>query len=77
MHQVAEIREEVERLKQSLVASQQSSGPYIRGAEESAQLAGVREEMQRLRYLISLQSADRMESSDRVSRTTSLPAYEY
>lgn len=70
MHQVAEIREEVERLKQS-------SGPYIHGAEESAQLAGVREEMQRLRYLISLQSADRMESSDRVSRTTSLPAYEY
>lgn len=77
MHEVAEIREEVERLKQSLVASQQSSGPYIRGAEESAQLAGVREEMQRLRYLISLQSADRMENSDRVSRTTSLPAYEY
>lgn len=75
MRQMSEIREEVSRLRQLLISSNQSDS-NIPIPDQTAQLSEMREEMQRLRHLVSLQPAERRNVFDGVSRTTSLPAYE-
>lgn len=75
MRQMSEIREEVARLRQLLISSNQSDS-NIPIPDQTAQLSEMREEMQRLRHLVSLQPAERRNIFDGVSRTTSLPAYE-
>lgn len=73
--QVSEIRQEVARLRQLLVIPHQSpSNNTI--PDQAVALSEMREEMQRLRHLVSLQPTDRRNVFDNVSRTTSLPAYE-
>lgn len=76
MHHVNEIREEMARMKQLLVEALPLSSSQNSSPEQNAQLSEMREEVQRLRNLVSLQPADRWNDSDGASGTTSLPAYE-
>lgn len=76
MRHVTEIREEMARLKQLLVGAQRPSTSQNPESDQTAQLSDIREEIQRLRHLVSLQSAERRNDFDGVSRTSSPPAYE-
>lgn len=76
MRHVAEIREEVARLRQLLMGSQQLTGTGTPTPDQTSQLSEMREEIQRLRHLVSLQPSDRQNLFDGVSRTTSPPVYE-
>lgn len=76
MRHVAEVREEVARLRQFLIGSQQLSGSDSPTPDQTSQLSEMREEIQRLRHLVSLQPSDRQNIFDGVSGTTSPPVYE-
>lgn len=75
MRQVAEIREEVEKLKQVLMDAKQPSGLYFSSADESTQLTEIREEMQRLRHFVSLRMGNRPDSFDEDKRSKPPPSY--